>query len=517
MGLTYRTYFPTVPKYFADLWIGSAGLATANIQIQLSSVSSSWDWYVNRTGWCYAYLYVDGVHVATSDVGTWGANGSGLNGVQSSRWVDFGNYKISKTSTVQLIIDCRLGPKIYGSAYGGAALGYLNSGAFTPDWASEISFLRPPVITSLYNNNKYNDQAGVSASTNSISIGARLGSSGDAATDWWYEFSESPNNWVKCSNPDTIHNLSEGISKTIKMRAQNGAGHSEYGWITIRTRYNKPVLTLNPPPDTQITNTMTFKWSSDKECQQIRYKYRNITKLEQINPNYTWEMGWSDYIYINLSGNPKHGEVIVTGLELHTKYEFQVSVLSIPGKDALWSDEIGMGVESVRPAFLIAPFEYEYGGFFNLIRNNPSGLGNVVEIYAKNSNTLITKMEFPKSEPNLGDQNFTIYEDSNYAESSLSEDSWDKVYMLLEDTSSTLDLLIKIGTVSNANDETKIIYEEYDGILTLTGNVRTIQLYTHGNYDKTKGWIYEQNSFVRGVAWVGDPSNKPQRSVIYDN
>lgn len=501
MGLTYTHTFPNVPQYWAELYISSAGLATANIQCRVTSKSSAWDWYVNNPG-ATVHFYIDGIERYSGDLSTWGAGGSGLNGVQSSAWINFGNFSISKTSTIQLIIDCSSKPIIYLSS-GTKSLGYLNSGAYTPNWEAEIIFLRPPVISSLYNNNMYNNQAEVSASTTSISIGARLSSAGDAATNWWYALYGG--DWVECGNPTNIPNLEPGTVYSAKMHAQNAAGYHEYGWITIRTRHNKPILTLNPPPDSEITDQMIFEWSSDKNCQQLKYKYRNISELEETNPNYTWNDGWSSDIILNLSGSPISGSVIVTDLQLGSKYQFLVSVLSSYDYDTLWSDEMLMGVESVQPAYLLEPFEYEYGESLNLIRNNPSGLANVIEITAKNTGILVAVKRFESEEKNQGDQSFTIDD--------VSEDKWDELYRLLENTNIILDLTIKIGTISG----TEIIYNEYDGILILTGNVRTVRVYTHNQIDKTKSWIIEQGRQVRAVGWIGDKDNKPQRCIIDDN
>ena len=519
MSVSIGTFaFPRCSKYVAELQMDPGGsIGVAKIWIQVHGVSGSWDWYVNNKGWCYANVYIDGNHVWSSDVATWGANGSGLNGVQHSQWQSFA-ASVSKNSKIKLTIDCSKGPKITG--YG--ALGYLDTGELSPNWASVVTFTVPPTITSVYNNNKYNNQAAISDATDSISIGVSTG--GDAPTSWSYWHANT--GWVTMpSNPFTIPGLSAGTNYYVEIAVANEAGSPPNKGIWIRTRWDKPTITELKTEGT-ITTSATIVWTASKNCQQVAYRWRDKGVKGGTEINTGWNDGWTGWTYINLYNNESNGTFDVNGLIENHNHEIQVSVLSTSSYDSLWSDNYSIGVTSIQPAFLLTPLNFEFGLPFTGYRNNPSGLNNVIRYYIASTMEEILTVNTGTNIENAGDLKFS-HTKSNPKEE---QEMWDKLYKSLEGTSNQLKLKVKIGTITE--DET--IYrgqsddvDYYDATLTLTGKMKTISIFApteinpSGEMCRVQGWVEEQDILTECVAWIGvaeDPNNpeetgRPQRSI----
>lgn len=559
MSVSIGTFaFPNCSKYVAELEMDSGGSrGVAKIWVRIHGVTSSWDWYVNNKGWCYARLYIDDDEVKVWDVATWGANGSGLNGVQYSQWQSV-NVNVSKTSTIRLTIDCRLGPSITG--YG--PLGWLDTGNKSPNWASVVSFIVAPTITSIYNNNKYKNQAGISASMNSVSVGINTG--GDAPTDWQYKDPKDDKWKTMPSNPFTITGLSAGRSYYVNTYVANEAGNA-YKDITIRTRYDKPTLEIQIK-ETNITDHMTIIWETknNRSCQQIKYTLRK-------------DNDWSDPIYINLYENETKGEFVIDGLEEGGhEYEVRVAVLSTSTYDSLWSDEYSVGAKSVQLSFLITPLQFEFGEPLSGYRNNPSGFANVIEYYIASSMTKFltvnitergvenegdilfshaisdqvnnisivksisdrNKLAFTKENHgvevyvineqkkyiyrwNFNTNNGSWHELESYTFINSDLDSiWDLLYTSLEGTSNILPLKVKIGTIVVNANSTETIFkgqndnvDYYDATLILTGKKKTMRVYSNNYMDRIQAWVEEQNMMTEAVTWIGGPDSKPHRSI----
>ena len=476
------TYFPKVNKYLAEMQIDSTGsIGGVRIWVQVRGINSTYDWYVNNGGWCYARLYIDGAETAVWDLATWGAQGSGLNGVQYSEW-QWVDRTVSKNSTLRLTIDCSLGPKIGKSK---TPMGFLDTGTFTPNWSSVVKFTVPPTVTSVYNNNKYNNNSGISASTDSISIGLNTG--GDAPTSWQYEWPYATEQWhIMPSNPFTVPGLSAGTTYHTRVWVGNEAG-GNYGYIAIRTRHNKPSLTL-PEDLGTITDTVRIPWSSNKPCQQVAYRLRNISSL---GDNYSWDAGWGSWVYSNLYYNESSGVIMIYDLVPGDAYEIQVSVLSTANYDSLWSDNVSIGFESIQPAFLVDPVKFIFGENFEGYINNPSGKANIITFREATTMQYLFEKEIPATGiKNQGDKKFS-YE--------VSQDIWDILYKALPGTSNSTTILVTVGTVT----ETEVLNMSYIVILTLTGKMKTMKVYSENKLERVQGWVQEQNTLTECVAWIG--------------
>ena len=488
IGIWYFPW-PSGGKYYMELFMQSTGIiGTVNLYGRVSGIRSCWDWYVNTAN-APVYLYIDGGLVYSGQLNTWGAHGSGLNGVQTSDTVLLAsNAAVSKTSTVQFIVDCSIIPKITS---GGTQkpMGYNDSGAFTPTWTDVVTFTRPPVMKSLSNENKYNNNSSISASTNSIKVGYTTSTSGDSPTALYYSLNGA--SWAYTTgNPFEITGLSAGTTYVIHVYGSNEAGSSNSISTTIRTRHNIP--TISTEMGEAGIDSFELLWESNRPCQQISYIIR------EKNPDYGWNDGWSEWVYVDLP-SLSSGTLVIEGVEPGKEYEVQACVLSTAAYDSLWSDRSAiLDQATLEPAYLSGSFDYIFGENFENEKINPSEKDNFICYYHEDD------LENPIVYRNL----------TNAKNESLSieptDSEWDTFYKLLEGVSTSMNIVIRISTETEDGD---IYYNEYSGTLTLTGNMKTIHIGCPSMVDRSKGWIEEEGERVRCVSWVGGLDNKPYRCI----
>lgn len=144
-----------------------------------------------------------------------------------------------------------------------------------------------PTISAINNVNRLNDDIGVSASSNSINIAWK---ENGTVTNRYYRINGGT--WVSATEPNVIlSGLTQNTSYTIDVKSSNSTGESNVLSITVRTRYETPVLSeytnANQYKDnvgiSASPNSITLSW---KELGgPISNRYYRINKGSWISIN----------------------------------------------------------------------------------------------------------------------------------------------------------------------------------------------------------------------------------------
>lgn len=128
-----------------------------------------------------------------------------------------------------------------------------------------------PANPTLTNNNKYNGNSGISASTNSLTIGV-------SSSDWGkpdtgkiiWSCSNGVSGELSKTSQFSITGLQPGTTYTVTVYLRNSMGSSNSASIIIRTRHNPPVLTLTiGSVDLEKIN---LNWTSNKDLADAQYQ-----------------------------------------------------------------------------------------------------------------------------------------------------------------------------------------------------------------------------------------------------
>lgn len=332
---------------------------------------------------------------------------------------------------------------------------------------SGIVIGRPPVLTSLENNNKYNNPAtgvqnGVSASTNSLSIKANVSDWGDpTATLHW---SCSGKSGTSSSATFNVTGLSAGTSYTVSVYLSNSIGSSETKTITIRTRYAAPVVNISL--DSVDLEQLIFDWTSDKDLKSTEYKIDSGSwvQLGQTGRSGTFTAQWFD---------PK------------TAHTIHFRGTSTNALDALLSAEKSASGTTHDRAHITAIGECTFGLNISVTIKSESDKQLKVEIWTE-GNSLTPRFTFDNI--GIGDRTWTF---------APTQDQLDKMYRCYP-KANTIPIHFKVTTHGEWKDWQD---SQQDKTLTLTGIAKTAHVGDSSNKPR------------RCQIWVGDSSNKPRRAV----
>lgn len=334
---------------------------------------------------------------------------------------------------------------------------------------SGIVLGRPPVLTSLSNNNPYTNpstgkQNGVSASVNSISVAINASDWGDpAATAYWSCDGKSGNTK---SSSFSITGLTPGTSYTVTVYLQNTIGTSSSKTITIRTRHNPPVVSLSL---TEIDlEQLIFSWESDKNLKSTEYKIDDGSwiSLDQTGTSGTFTAQWFD---------PKTTHVIY----------FRGT--STDDLDSLLSDEKDASGTTYDRAHIIDIGECIFGLPIEIMIESESEKQLKMEIWVEGNN-LEPLFEFDNI--GSGDRQWIF---------NPTQDQLDQIYRCYP-KSNTIPIHFLVTTHGEWKDWEDT---QQDATLLLTGIAKT-------------GHVGDENNVPRRVQfWVGDENNVPRRAVCW--
>ena len=334
----------------------------------------------------------------------------------------------------------------------------------------DIPLLYPSVLSSIANTNKYNNSAGISAATNSISLSWSL--SGLAGTSYYKVGSGS---WTATSSTTsaTISGLSAGTSYTIQVKNVNEAGDSNILSITVRTRHNAPVIDLTY--SSAALESLTFSWTSDKSLQSTEYKIDSGS--------------WT-----NLKMTGTSGTFAVDGFSPNTSHTIYVRGVSTSTYDSLSSNEDSASGTTLDMARITSVGDCIFG-------NNIS----VTIKHVATSNTAKLKI-WTSGNSRTPSFEFTVTNGTyTFSPTQTQLDDMYKCYT----TTNSVPIYFQVYTVGTQNwTDTR-----QDKSLQLTGIAKTMHIGISNSPRRAQGFIGVSNSPRRVVAWVGDANGKPRRCI----
>ena len=330
-----------------------------------------------------------------------------------------------------------------------------------------------PTISSLTNTNKYNDQAGVSASTNSISL-QWTHSGGDAPTESYYKIGDS-GSWTKTSNitSHTITGLTAGTSYTIYVYSKNTDASSGNLSITVRTLSAQGAVTLSL--SSRDLESLTFNWSSDKELASTQYKIDSgsWTNLSQTGKSGTFTAKWFD---------PN---------TTHTVYFKGVSTT-----DSITTNEISASGTTYKIAQINSVADCIFGSDISM------------EVASESNKQIDLKVTVTGSDNSTSSFTFENISKGTHVYSP-TQNELDAVYKKFTN-SNTIPISFTLTTVGDNKSWTGTATQKD---LQLTGIAKTAHIGVNGTPKRAQAWVGVNNTPKRAVVWIGDSNNTPRRCI----
>lgn len=359
-------------------------------------------------------------------------------------------------------------PGVYHVSDGGNMTHFYHN-----NWAIDVTgepLASKPTITSFTNNNKFNNQAGVSASTTSLSLAWTANNNGAAIANLAYRIKAGNGNWDEThwsgnylgnGSPFTISGLSPGTTYTVQISVSNSAGWSDYANITVRTKHNVPVCTISLA--SRDLESLTFNWTSDKNTNSRQYSLDGGE--------------WA-----NAGGSGTSGSFTISGLSPKTSHTVKFRVQSTATYDSLWSSEKSASGTTLDISHITAVGTLTFGTDFTVTISGESSKSMSLKIWTEGNGRTATVTVTPSRTTN------TI---------SFTQAQWDAVYRTFPNANSmTMRLLLTTIGTKNYNDT------QQNKTLTLTGIAKT----SH---------VGVNNAARRVQVWVGDSSGRARRAVTW--
>lgn len=415
-----------------------------------------------------------------------------------------------------------------------------------------------PTISTLTNNNSFNNNAGISASTNSISI--KWNESG-TVTNRYYRLNGG--NWVSASSSTvTIPSLYAGTSYTIEVKSSNSAGDSNILSTTIRTRYVAPALSQlsntnqynNSTAISASTNSISIGWT-ESGGPTNRYYRLNGGNWISVNSStitisgltagtsYTIEVYASN---VDVSSNTlstvirtRHNTPVVAltyssnkldSLTFNWTSDKPLISSQYKVNDGSWvSSSTGTsgtiiverltpnttytiyfrGVSTSAYDSLSSNEDSDVGTTLNMARIVSIGnciFGNSISITISNVTTNTAKLKIWTT-GNLKQPEFEFNVVNGENIFNPTQDQLDQMYRCFTNSNSVpiYFSLTTIGTWGNWTDT------EQNKSLQLTGIVKTGYIGINNNPRRGQLWLGQDNVPRRAIMWIGDDNNKPRR------
>lgn len=357
---------------------------------------------------------------------------------------------------------------IYHVSGGGNMTGFSNYN-YGID-VTAIPLGKKPDLTSIVNNNKYNNpilgiQDYVSADMVTIDIKCNVKDWGIPTAKIYWSCSDGQSSNTS-SDTFRISNLKPGISYKIDVYMKNDIGSSETRSITIRTRYEPPVVDLELE-DVDLEQ-LIFHWVSDKELAVTEYKI-------------------DDSEWVELGQTGLEGSFTAQWFDPKTTHTIYFRGISTPELDYLNSNETDASGTTHDRAHIVAIGEKIFGLPIDITIESESDKLLKMDIWTNGNNL---EPHFIYDGIKAGDQIWTF---------NPTQDQLDQMYRTYPKTNEVPIhfLLTTHGEWKDWNDDQK------DEILTLTGIAKTAHVGDSSNKPR------------RCQVWIGDEDNKPRRSVVW--
>lgn len=348
-------------------------------------------------------------------------------------------------------------------------------------WSGEIVFdgleplLEPPAISNITNTNPYNKNMSISNSTNSISLSWTLSGGSDITS---IKYKIGSNDWISKSGTTSIEltGLTPGTSYNISIKCSNEAGDGNTLSITIRTRHNSPVVTLNLK--SRDLEALTFNWTSDKDLESSQYKIDNGS-------------------WIDLKQTGKSGSFTASWFDPKTTHTIYFKGVSTSTYDSLNSNEVNSSGTTYDKAKITSIGNCIFGQNIQINAQSESTKQLKLQIWTNGNNK---KPIFEFDNINISSGSYTF---------SPTQSQLDDMYKCFTNLNYVpiYFLLITKGDWKNWNDTTQ------EKQLQLTGIAKTAHIGISNNPKRSQCFFGINNTPKKAVAWIGDNNNKPRRCI----
>ncbi len=332
-----------------------------------------------------------------------------------------------------------------------------------------------PATPTLTNNNSYNGNASISANTDSLTIGVSTsdwGKPDDTVIVW--SCSNGASGEIAKTSQFNISGLSPGTSYTVTVYLRNSMGSSESTSITIRTKNNKPIVTLNV--DSVDLEKINLSWASNVDLGDTQYKIDNGS----------WQK-------LNQTG--RSGSFVAKWFDPNTTHTIYFWGQSTSAHDSIGSDTISKQGTTLDKAHVTSVGSCTFGLPIKVTIESESSRPLQLEIWTE-GNSLSPRFTFTVSEGT-----FTF----NPTQSQL-----DDMYRCYPKSNQIPIhfLLTTKGEWKNWQDTRQ------DKTLTLTGIAKTGHAGVNNSPRRCQVWWGDRNNNPhRAVFWTGDRSNTARRTI----
>jgi hypothetical protein len=325
-----------------------------------------------------------------------------------------------------------------------------------------------PAVTTLINSNKYNNQNGISASTDSISFA--WGEAGKISKRY-YRIDGGA--WIESSSASgVIENRTAGTTYKVEVKSANLDEESNILSLNIRTIHNPPITTLTY--DDKTLESLTFIWTSDKDLAYTYYK------IDSGN-------------WVEIPGTGKSGSFTIDELSPDTDYTITFYGTSTANYDSLNSNMITITADgTTHEIATVTVGECIFGSKIPVTISNPSGNDIILSIGISGNNRKLS-------------YDFSVTK--NTTSIIFTQEQLDSIYKCYATTNDIpLSFVMKTKGVSETYSA-----EPVNKNLILTGIAKTMYAGINNIPHRGQMWYGVNGVPRRAILWVGDENNKPRR------
>lgn len=364
-------------------------------------------------------------------------------------------------------------PGIYHNSDGGNIQHFVKN-----DWYFDLTAIQlgnAPATPTLSNDNKYNGNANISASQDSLTIGVSSSDWGKPDYGWVY--------W-SCSNGTeghteeaqfTITGLSPGTTYTVSVYLWNNIGWTDTVSITIRTKHSAPDISL------QITSVdlekINLSWNSTKDLIDTQYKIDSNgpwVKLNQTGRSGTFTANWFE---------PSTS---------HTIYFWGKTTSDYDDTEAYATERQGTTLDK---AHITSIGDCVFGLGINIDISSDSTKNLQLEVWVE-GNGLSPRFTF-----DVAKGTFTF---------NPTQEQLDQMYQCYP-KSNQIPIHFLLTTKGEWKNWPDI---QQDKVLQLTGIAKTGHVGVNNSIKRCQMWWGDEtNTPRRAVTWIGDNSNNSRRTI----
>lgn len=350
-----------------------------------------------------------------------------------------------------------------------------------------------PALSGLTNMNQYNNNAGVSKSSTSLTIGLSGITWGEpTATTNWACKDTSTGVDVKTGYYNgaitqfTITDLSPRKTYQVRVQLSNTYGVSETKYITIRTLSNAPIVGL------------IYYSTSDSYLEKLHFRWLSDTTLKSAQYN----IDGGQWIDLGQNNNVPY-EFTVDDLFPNTTYKIGFRAVSTDDYDALLSNESYVNATTKDIAKIKSIGECIFGKSIYIGIENFSGVESTLLITTSGNGN---NASFSFDIENGFNNNYTF---------DATQDQLDEIYKCYSTGTNNNSNTIIISFSITTHGKNEYIQSQQNKDLILTGIAKTAHIGIIGRDKPARAqiWIGTKDGVKRAVGWIGGEDNLPHRTI----